>query len=183
VIYFCKLRLITSKLKLDAIYSMIMTYQEFTRQFKLQTETLSYTRQINLAIEICKKLFFDYQQFSELNKWGDSDLVFDTIRFIDDNRNSKVDEDLIRDKIKQIEAITPDTEDFGHASYALNCCVSICVTLEFLINHKAEHIYTIGTCLTDTIDFKIQEDCDLRDDEIDRNSEMIEARKYLLKMS
>jgi hypothetical protein len=80
-------------------------------------------------------------------------------------------------------AITPDTEDFGDSSYALNSCVAVCETLDFLTDHKAEHIYAIGTCLIDTIDFKIQEDDDLTQEEIDKNSNMIAARQFLLEMS
>lgn len=160
-----------------------MTYQEFTRQFKLQTESLSYHKQIDLAISICKKLFFDYQKFSEANNWGDSDLLLDTIKFVEQSKDLKIDEALSIAKINQIEAITPDTEDFGDASYALNCCVAVCETLEFLTNHKAEHIYSVGICLTDTIDFKIQEEDESTETEIDNHSAMSEARKFLLEMS
>ena len=52
-----------------------------------------------------------------------------------------------------------------------------------MIDHKPEHIYAIGTCLTDTIDFKIQEDGDLTEHKIDKNPEMVIVRKYLLEMS
>lgn len=160
-----------------------MTYQEFTRQFKLQTKSLSYEKQIGLAISICKKLFFDYQEFSERNNWGNPDLILDTVKLIEESKNIKVDSSLIKEKISQIEAITPDTEDFGDASYALNCCVAACETLDFLIDHKAEHVYVIGTCLTDTIDIKIQEDDELTEKEIDDNSDMIATRKFLIEMS
>jgi uncharacterized protein YjaG (DUF416 family) len=160
-----------------------MTYQEFTRHFKLQTESLSYQKKIDLAISICKKLFFDYQKFSEDNNWGDPHLVLDTIKFIESSKDLEADKDLLKEKINQIEAITPDTEDFADASYALNSCVAVCETLVFLTDYKAECIYAIGTCLTDTIDFKIQEDDDLTEDEIDKNSDMIAARQFLLEMS
>ena len=160
-----------------------MTYHQFCRQFKLQTESLSYEKQIELAITICKKLFFDYQKFVEDNNWGDSDLVLDTIAFIDKSKSLKVAPTLLKEKINQILAVTPDTEDFGGASYALNCCVAVCESLDFLTDHKAERIYAIGTCLTDTIDFKIQEDDDLTEAEIDNNYEMIAARKFLIEMS
>lgn len=96
---------------------------------------------------------------------------------------AKPDTELLKEKIKQIDIITPDTEDFSDASYALNSCVAVCETLEFMIDNKSEHIYAIGTCLTDTIDFKIQEDGDLTEHEIDANPEMVTARKYLLEMS
>lgn len=160
-----------------------MTYQEFTRQFKHQTQSLSYRKQIELAISICKKLFFDYQKFSEANNWGNPDLILDTIKFIEKCKNLEINNGLFKEKIKQIEAITPDTENFDDASYALNTCVAVCETLDFLTDRKAAHIYAVGTCLTDTVDFKIQEDTNLKKSEIDNNSEMIKARNFLLEMS
>lgn len=170
-------------LTLHAIHSTTMTYQKFIRHFKLQTESLSYPKQIDLAISICKRLFFDYQEFSDAKNWGNPDLVLDTIRFIEESKDLKVDKDILKEKINQIMAITPDNDDFGDASYALNSCVAVCETLDFLTDHKAEHIYAIGTCLIDTIDFKIQEEAELTEHEINNNSEMIEARNFLLAMT
>jgi uncharacterized protein YjaG (DUF416 family) len=160
-----------------------MTYQEFTRQFKRQTECLCFEKQIELAISICKKLFFDYQKFSEVNNWGNSDLILDTIKFIEESKHLEKDGILLKEKIKQIEAVTPDTEDFDDASYALNACVAVCEALDFLLDLRAEHIYAVGTCLTDSVNFKIQEDTHLKESEIDNNSEMIGARNFLLEMS
>lgn len=160
-----------------------MTYQEFIQHFKLQTESLSYPKQIDLAISICKRLFFDYQKFSAVNNWGNPNLVLETIRFIEVSKDLKVGKGILKEKINQIMAITPDTDDYANASYALNSCVAVCETLNFLTDHKAEHIYAIGTCLTDTIDFKIQENDDLMENEIDKHPEMIAARNLLLEMS
>ncbi len=160
-----------------------MTYQEFTKRFKLQTESLSYHKQVDLAISVCKRLFFDYQKFAEDNSWGNPDLIFDTIKFIEDFKELGAEKNLLREQINKIVTITPDTDDFGDASYALNSCVAVCETLDFLTDHKAEHIYAIGTCLTDIIDFKIHENNVLVENEIDKNPEMIAARKYLLELS
>jgi len=161
----------------------MLTYKEFTRQFRIQTESLAYQRQFDLAVLVCKRLFCDYQKFSEDNNWGDSKLVLDTIRFIEQFGADKIDPVLLQSKINQIESIIPDTENFEDASYALNCCVAVAETLEFLADRKAKHIYSVGLCLTDTIDFKIQEEDDLTDEEIDNNTDMISAREFLLEMS
>lgn len=169
--------------QLHFTYSKTMTYQEFIQQFKLQTKSLSYHKQIALAISVCNRLCVDYQKFSEDNNWGNPDLILDTIRFIEESKDSGPDARLIKEKIAQVDDITPDTEDFGDAIYALNTCVAICETLNFLADHRAEHIYAIGTCLTDNIDFKIQEDVDLDEGEIDSNPKMVEARSFLVEMS
>jgi hypothetical protein len=170
-------------LTLYAICSKTMTYEEFTRQFKNQTEVVSYDRQIDLAIAICTQLFFEYEKFSNENSWGDPDLVLDTITFIDKFKGFNLDHEVLTEKTIQIEAITPDTEDFDNASYALNCCVAILETLDFMKDHTPNRIYEVGTCLTDTVYLKIQEKLTLDQDDIDRNPEMIAARRYLLEMT
>ncbi|GAB3557791.1 DUF416 family protein [Spirosoma fluminis] len=160
-----------------------MTYPEFTKKFKLQSERLSYERKIHFAIIICKKLYIDYLKFYQENEWGDPDLLLDTIAFIEKLRNSHPDSSIINERLHSIEAITPDTEDFEDASYALNACVAVYEALEFLIDRKPEHIYNIGTCLTDTIDSLIQEESSLEESEIDINPLMIETREFLLAMT
>jgi uncharacterized protein YjaG (DUF416 family) len=157
-----------------------MTYNEFTANFKVRAKNTSYDNQLQLALAVCKKLFFEYQLFSDRNNWGDSDVLLEAIKIIEKSTLAPFDKEHISKMIDTILTLTPDTEDFGDASYALNACVSVCESLEFLIDKDAEHIYTIGTMLTDTIDLKIQEDLDLTEDQIDRNPIMIETRNYLL---
>jgi hypothetical protein len=77
-------------------------------------------------------------------------------------------------------------DDFGSdqlASYALNSCVAVYDALHFLLDNLPKHIYDIGICLTDTIDFKIQEQQNYTEQEIDKNPLMIEAREYLIEKS
>ena len=51
--------------------------------------------------------------------------------------------------------------------------------LEFSIDKDEIHILNPGACLTDTIDFKIQEDDTWTEDQIDNHPMMIEAKdKY-----
>jgi len=163
-----------------AIHLTAMTYKEFARNFKLKTEALLYHEQIDLAVSVCKRLYSDYQKFTIKYNWGNPDLLLATIGFIEEFKTTDIDSIPVREKISQIEENTPDTEVFGDSSYALNACVAICETLDFLIDHKGEHIYNVGICLTDTIDFKIQENASLKQPEIDNNKEMIAARTFLL---
>jgi uncharacterized protein YjaG (DUF416 family) len=157
-----------------------MTYQEFTSKFKLRATKASYDNQLNLAKSVCKKLFFDYQSFCAKNKWGDPNTLLDAIKFLDNEISMSVNRELINKWIDSIEMITPDTEDFENASYALNACVSVCEALDFLVDKNSEHIYIIGTMLTDTTDIKIHEKWGLTRAQIDQHPLMIEARSYLL---
>lgn len=86
----------------------------------------------------------------------------------------------MKEILPKVDNITPNTEDFGNASYALNACSAVYETLEFLINKDQKHILNIGSYLTDTIDFKIQEDDELSEVQIDNHPMMIEARKFLI---
>lgn len=157
-----------------------MTYQEFDSRFKKQVARLSQQKQLDLVLNICKKLFFDYQTFHEKNEWGNPDVLLDGIHLIESSRTKKLQEDLIKAAIKKIEEVTPDTEDFGDASYALNACCAVCSTLDFLLESKPEHIYYVGTSLYDTIDAKVQEDDDLSEEEIDKHPLIVETKRYLL---
>jgi uncharacterized protein YjaG (DUF416 family) len=157
-----------------------MKYKEFTLKFKSQSANLAYDRQLSLAITICKKLFFDYQMFSEENQWGNPDVLLDAIKLAEIAASENCNVAEVNNFLAKISEITPDSEDFGNASYSINACGAIYETLEFLIDRNSDHIYNIGTYLTDTIDFKIQEDNELTEDEIDSHSMMTEARSYLI---
>lgn len=82
--------------------------------------------------------------------------------------------------LKKVEEITPDTEDFTEAGYALNACTAVYYTLEFLLENKAAPIYYVGISLYDTIDARIQGEDNLPEEEIDRHPLMIGTRTYLL---
>lgn len=157
-----------------------MKYEDFDRTFKLQSTNLSWVKQLSLSISICKKLLIDYQIFSEKNDWGNPDLLLDAIDLAEKSLSQKPNATTVRSLLPKIDEITPDTEDFDDASYALNACSAVYETLEFIIDNDSTHIYNIGTYLTDTIDFKIQEDDNLEQDQIDKHPLMIETRKYLL---
>jgi uncharacterized protein YjaG (DUF416 family) len=158
-----------------------MRYEEFARSFKSQANSLPRDKQLSLAIAICKRLFFDYQKFSEQTNWGDPGLLLDAINLSEKSLSQKADSRSIMTFLTKISEITPDTEDFEDASYALNACDAVYETLEFISDNNPEHIYNIGTYLTDTVDFKIQEDDQLTQDQIDRHPLMVEAREYLIR--
>ncbi|RZK14831.1 MAG: DUF416 family protein [Flavobacterium sp.] len=163
-----------------------MTYVEFTKKFKEQIFSIDYDQQLTLAIEICKRLYFDYVSFSEKYQWGEKDVLLDAITLIEQSKTNGIKQSIIDKTLSDLDLITPDMDDFGSdelGSYALNACVAVYSTIQFISDKQPNHIYDVGTCLTDTIDFKIQEEQDLTMEEIDRNFIMIEARKYLIDKS
>ena len=163
----------------------LMLYEDFDILFKQQVQSLEYEKGLDLAISICKKLYFDYEYFVSIEQWGDKDLLMDAILLCEIAKTSSVDSLRFKEMLPQVDAVTPDTEDFGdwHGSYALNAAASVSEMLRYILDRDILHVYYIGTYLTDTIDFKMQEKEYLPDELIDEHAMMIEARKFLLEQT
>jgi len=161
---------------------MILTYQNFTTLFKEQVYRLSYERQLVLAITISMELFPYYETFFSQYKWGDPELLMEAIKMCDQSRTTPIDKVMVTEMADKVEAITPHMDDYGDyiGSYALNACVAAYYSLQLLIDSDPINIFYIGTSLTDTIDFKIQEENDLTEEQIDNHPEMIEVRIFLI---
>jgi uncharacterized protein YjaG (DUF416 family) len=162
-----------------------MNYQEFTTLLKNQTSAQPYEPQLKFAVLICKKLYFNYQKFTEVYKWGDAELLMDAITICQQTIENPVDINQIKAIIPKINLIAPDIDDFGSqiGSYALNASAAVYETLKFIINQDKIHIYNIATYYTDTVDFKIQEDKDLTQLEIEKHPLMIEAWNFIIKQT
>ena len=160
----------------------LMTYQDFQTIFKQQVDTLPYESLLDLALAVCKRLYFDYENFVMVEHWGDKDVLMDAIRLCDQAK-TELNADSIKKMLIQVVAVTPDTEDFGDlsGSYALNAAASVYDTLQFILDKEPVHIIAIGTYLTDTVDFKIQEREHLTEEQIDEHPMMVEARDFMLK--
>lgn len=162
-----------------------MNYREYTTILKNQTSKGLYEHQLKFAVMICEKLYFDYQKFTETENWGNADLLMDAIIICQKAIYNSVDKDQIKNLLPQIDQITPDTNDFGDwsGSYALNAAASVYHTLEFIIDRDKTHIYNIATLYTDTIDFKIQEEKDSTEEEIEKAPRMIEAWNFIIQQT
>jgi uncharacterized protein YjaG (DUF416 family) len=163
-----------------------MKYDEFISEFNHQVYSINYDKQLTLAIDVCKKLYFEYVDFSEKYQWGNKDVLLDAISLVEQSRTSDIKQTLIDNTLRQLDTITPDMDDFDSdevASYALNACVAVYNSVQFITDKQPKHIYDIGICLTDTIDFKVQEQQTLTQVEIDDSPMIIEARKYLIEMT
>ncbi len=157
-----------------------MTYKEFDIALRNRVNSLSTNQQLALAISVCKELFPDYQAFYHKHKWGNPDLLIDTIGICEKSDPHNPDISSLKYLLKKIDEIIPDTEDFEDSSYALNAGSAVYETLQFLIDNKSSHIINASSCLTDTIDFRLQEDASLLLEELDIEPKMIKARNFLL---
>lgn len=108
--------------------------------------------------------------------------MLDAIRQVERSAHSNIKQEIIDGTLSQLDAITPDMDDFGSdplASYVLNACAAVHNSIEFISDKQARHIFDIGTCLTDTIYFKVQDEQALAEEEIDISPLKIEARRFL----
>jgi uncharacterized protein YjaG (DUF416 family) len=162
-----------------------MLYRDFVSLFKQQVETLSFEEGLEFALAVCKRLYFDYENFVSSEQWGDKDLLIEAIRLCEQAKNNKIENARLEEMLSKVDVITPDTDDFGdyNGSYALNAAVSVYETLQFIMDKDLQHIYNVGTYLTDTVDFKIHEKESLADRKVDRHPMMIEARNFLLEQT
>lgn len=162
-----------------------MNYRDYTTLLKSQTSSLAYHPQLQFAVLICKKMYFDYQKFTEAESWGDADLLMDAINVCQQALENSVDIEKIQSLLPKIDLIIPDMDDFGNelGSYALNASAAVYESLEFIIDQDKTHIYNIATYYTDTIDFKIQEDRELSDLEIENHPLMIEAWNFIIEQT
>ena len=162
----------------------IMRFDEFDALYKQQVYFLTYREGLDLAVEVCKRLYFDYEQFVSKENWGDKDLLMDAITLCDRSKRQLVDESEIEELLTKVDAVTPDTDDFGDylGSYALNSALSVYETLQFIVDKDFLHVYHIGTYLIDTTDFKLHENSKgkIVEEQANEHPTMVEARKLLL---
>lgn len=158
-----------------------MTYNGFTIQFRQHVHKLSYSNQFKLAIAVCKRLFPDYKDFVQQYNRGDPDVLLDAIDFCQRFFNNGGNPERLKEYAGNIFSNCPDSEDFENASYAINACLAVYATLKFLEDRDTEYIYEAGTYLTDTADFKINDESgEITEMEKDAHPLMMGVRSFLL---
>ncbi len=166
-------------------YNGTINYKKYITQLKSNISNLSYKSHLKFAVLICKKLYFDYQKFVEVYNWGDANLLMDAILICEQAIKNTADINQVNAFLPKIDLIAPQMDDFGSklGSYALNASASVYETLQFITDKDGTHIYSIATHYTDTIDFKIQEENELTELEIENHPLMIEAWNFILEQT
>jgi len=131
----------------------------YRNEIKSLIEKLAQRKQSVFSLLCCERLLDNYKIFSLNFKWGDvSELakgIDCLIRYIE---NNSFDKDEIKNIIKNISKITPNTEDFDTilVSFALDACNSVYESLNFLLNPNIEKVIDIASFARDTVDMYIQ---------------------------
>ena len=163
-----------------------MTNKQLTTIIDNQIEKLPFGKAIDFAVDICKRLLPDYVIFHQNNEWGNPELITEAITFCENNRISfKIDENELTSHIDKLESVTPDTEDFGDwdGSYALNAACATLELLEYLRDRNTAHIKNISSLITDTIDFKINEETEeISDEQLKEHPKIIKELAYQIEL-
>jgi hypothetical protein len=81
-----------------------MNYRDFTELFRKQISFLEYRSAMKFSILICKKLYIDYKRYTEVEDWGNADIVMETIDLCQKAVESSIDSNKIKISIHQIAA-------------------------------------------------------------------------------
>lgn len=161
----------------------MQAYLNFFDKLDPLIEKASYEKKLELGLDVCKKLFPDYQAYATRNKTGNAPLLWEAIDFCEQSKSQKSDTKKLEGLIENINKIIPDPEDFSSwgISHASNSAEAVHKLLLFLKDADNEHISDICSLLIDTVDFKIAEENEhLSDEGIYKHPMMLAAMKELI---
>jgi hypothetical protein len=79
-----------------------MNYKIFTDTIHRQISQIPVRKGLELAVDICKKLFFDYQQFSQTYQWGEPNFLLDGISVCEKALSHYPDASVVKDMIERL---------------------------------------------------------------------------------
>jgi len=159
-----------------------MNYDEFISTFKSQANNVQYDRGLGFALKISRLLFPEYTNFCLMYQWGDPKVLQDSIQLCERAKAGSIDMEDARKMAVKLDAVTPHMDNYSDliGSYALNACVVVYSSLQYLLNRDNSNLYDIGIAYTDTVDFKVQGEEDLTEDEIAAHPDMQKAWNFIV---
>ena len=157
-----------------------MEFIEFEKKLIERSERMSYEERIAHGLDICKRLFPYYKEFSNEASFGNPDVLLDSIRFVESNEQ---DTEQLHAYLESLEEVSPDTDDYEEGEYALNACGAVnALLLQVAEPDDPEHYFEIAMSYFDTVDGKVLEEVeeDLPEEDIDNHPQLREARAFLL---
>lgn len=143
---------------------------------------MPYERQTAFILKICKALYFDYQNFYEVEKWGNPDVLLDAIGFFEKWKESKAPESELENISANIKEVIPDEKKFQTqlTSCAVNASAAIRDAILFLQKKKPQYVLNIATYYCDNAFLLIDEPRILSSEDIDNHPLVVETRNFLL---
>lgn len=134
-------------------------WKEYQENLKRNVNTISISKNLEFATEICQRLLPEYKNFEKKHNWGNSKLVAEGIEICSNYSLASTDQKKAKSLIEKLNSIVPDTEEFNYisSSLALNSACATIETLEYIIDFDSKHIFRVGNYMYDTLDFKVAE--------------------------
>jgi uncharacterized protein YjaG (DUF416 family) len=145
----------------------------FLAEASLRVPALTTAGKRAFAYAICVRLQPHYQAFSQVTSWGDPVVLQTALGLL--HRTvflPPVVADL-RHVYRQVERVTPDSEDFGSllGSLALDTCCAVLSAFDFVLEGNDQSVLDVATFARNTVDMYVQEI-----EELDPSDPELEAR-------
>jgi uncharacterized protein YjaG (DUF416 family) len=161
----------------------MQVYLSFSDDIYLLINKASYQHKLRFALDICKELYLDFENFTNSQNEADKILLKTAMEVCEKSlANEKVEDVVLTDLIEKTSKIEPDSKGFSvwKTSYAINASQSIHDLLMFMKDSNNEHISDICSFMIDTTDFKIAEsNSTISDDGIFKHPVMVQTMKQL----
>ena len=117
-----------------------------------QLETMSKEQNILFLVDCCRRLYGNYEKFSDEANWGDPALVRTGIQLLQDSTTSNADASRVTSLITKLMKVAPDTEDFtsDYTSAALDAVVALIHSLEYCVDGNVDHGVQVACRCRDT---------------------------------
>lgn len=137
-----------------------------------QLSLLDNKRKLAFCASCCQRLLPNYSAFVRDTGWGDAAPLKDALEFIWSSVSGHSAVSSVVEKFLELcERVIPDGDDFEslYVSFAQDACLSICATLDFLIDNDLGKAVLAGMYATDSVDLYVQEieNMDSRDPDLE----------------
>jgi len=145
----------------------------FLEEASLRVPTLTTASKLAFAYAVCVRLQPHYQAFWEATRWGDPIIMQAALTLL---RRAIFLPPLLADlqnSYRQVEHVTPDSEDFGSllGSLALDTCCALLSAFDFVVEGNDQSVLDVATFARNTVDMYVQEI-----EEMDPNDPDLEAK-------
>lgn len=154
-----------------------MTYLEKIEHIHGKLLGMNDTEALVFCVIISSRLIPNYEFFNYESGFGKAEVLTDAIEFVLEDTNSFLEKNntqlLIH--LEKVEEQTPETDQFSFlsVSFALDSCVSILETLEFVKDRNFQHVLAVSVASTDTVHAFIQENYSIEYEDPDYDSKIL----------
>jgi uncharacterized protein YjaG (DUF416 family) len=131
----------------------------FLEEASRRVPTLTTAGRLAFAYAICVRLQPHYQAFSQATGWGDPVVMQTALDLLQRAVFLPSVVADLRHVYRQVERVTPDSEDFGSllGSLALDTCCAVLSAFDFVLEGNDQSVLDVATFARNTVDMYVQE--------------------------